>query len=145
MKPLINFMLTTPKPVFVKSIKMGDQEHTEEYIYGEIQKVIEDFNPKKISAVITDNADGRSSIFSIHTYTAMGVQLLAQDIYKKNTSMIILKNAKVIIKLVKYRHVPRATLQRIHKENDKDSKITTVKFPVTTRWSSNAQVLKRVY
>ena len=41
-KPIINFVVSQPKPIFGKSFHTGLQSHTREYIATEILKVIEE-------------------------------------------------------------------------------------------------------
>ena len=52
------------------------------------------------------------------------------------TSARILTNAKMVIKFFKYRHVPRAALERLQK--DSGNKVYSLVLPIGTRWSSNA-------
>ena len=104
MKPIINFILTTPTPVFVKSIATGENEHTGDYIAKEISDVIREHNPSKVLAVVSDNASAMRKAWEFITFQFPHIQcygcsahifnLLAQDTCKMKTPMAVINNAK---------------------------------------------------
>lgn len=53
---VINFILTTPKPIFYKSIVASNESHTGAFIGSKLCDVIAEIGPDKICGVITDNA-----------------------------------------------------------------------------------------
>ena len=53
---IINFMITTPKPIFWKALETKENSHTGEYIAEQFDIVIKEIGISKIAAVITDNA-----------------------------------------------------------------------------------------
>ena len=58
-EPIINFIVSQPKPIFWKSLHTDLQSHTEECIATEILKVIEELESecgKMVFKVVTDNA-----------------------------------------------------------------------------------------
>jgi len=154
MKPIINFLITTPTPVFVKSIETGQQEHTADYIAHEISAVIQEHNPSKVLAVVSDNASAMRKAWEFVTFefphiqcygcTAHVFNLLAQDICKMKTVSSVISNAKSVIKFFKYRQIPRAVLEKMHCTSDPGCQVRAVVLPVATRWGSNAQALERL-
>ena len=58
-EPIINFVVSQPKPIFWKSFHTDLQSHTGEYIVTKISKVIEELDSecgKMVFGVVTDNA-----------------------------------------------------------------------------------------
>ena len=53
---IINFMVTTPQPIFWKALETKESSHTGEYIACQFEIVIEEIGISKIAAIITDNA-----------------------------------------------------------------------------------------
>ena len=52
---IINYIVSTPRPVFYKSTDTKDNRHTGPYIADELKAVINDLGPEKVFA-LTDNA-----------------------------------------------------------------------------------------
>ena len=52
---LLNFILLTPEPVFWKAVEVKKQREDAFFVAGELEKVIVEIGPMKISTVITDN------------------------------------------------------------------------------------------
>ncbi|CAG8850091.1 14967_t:CDS:2, partial [Gigaspora margarita] len=52
---IINFMITTPKPLFYKSVHTKEDQHTVQNIAEEIDKVMQELGIDKFVAFITDN------------------------------------------------------------------------------------------
>ncbi|CAG8539703.1 17266_t:CDS:1, partial [Gigaspora rosea] len=53
---IINFMITTSKPLFYKSVHTKENQHTVQNIAEKIDKVIQELGVDKFVAVITNNA-----------------------------------------------------------------------------------------
>ena len=54
---IINYMITTPKPIFYKSVYTKEIYHTEENIVKEIEDCMISIRIEKFVAIITDNAN----------------------------------------------------------------------------------------
>lgn len=53
---IINFIVTTPEPVFVKCVETATNKHTSQYIKELLEDVLKTYNPQKFVCIITDNA-----------------------------------------------------------------------------------------
>jgi len=62
---IINFMITTPQPIFWKAIETKENSHTGEYIAEQFDIVIKEIGVSKIAAIITDNASNMKKAHSI--------------------------------------------------------------------------------
>lgn len=62
---IINFMITTPKPIFWKALETKENSHTGEYIAQQFNDVIEEIGIYKIAAIITDNASNMKKAHTI--------------------------------------------------------------------------------
>jgi len=170
--PIVNFMISTPEPVFLKSVITGENRHTGEYIAQLLMEVIEDIGASKVMAVVTDNAANMKAAWDIitendqykhiHCYgcAAHGLHLLATDICSLDSVDKLLQRAKSIVKFVKYKHVPHAVFERIQQETldkgkrkaaaadklkaKKNTKPLSLILPSATRWGTNAAMLQRL-
>lgn len=79
-EPIINYIITTPVPIFYKTISTEAVSHSGTYIVKEISSIIQDLGPNKVLGVVTDNAKSMKS---------------AWEIKKKN--MFILKHMGVLL------------------------------------------------
>jgi len=170
---IINFIITTPLPVFLKSIETKENSHSGKYIADTLLDVIEDrrIGPKKVLAVVTDNASNMQCAWHevskkhphIYCYgcCAHGLNLLATDICRVGSVEKLLLRAKAIVKCVKYKHIPSSALARIQKESIKRGKAKAVKseskqssrtksqalkliMPAPTRWGTTSAMLERL-
>ena len=170
--PIVNFIISTPEPVFLKSVTTGENRHTGEYIAQLLMEVIEEIGASKVMAVVTDNAANMKAAWGIitendqykriHCYgcAAHGLHLLATDICSLDSVAKLLARAKSIVKFVKYKHVPHAVFERIQQETldrgkkkaaaadklkaKKNSKPLSLILPSATRWGTNAAMLQRL-
>ena len=55
-EPIINFMVTTPKPVFWKAIETKEKCHTGTFIAQQFDTVINEIGANKVAAILIDNA-----------------------------------------------------------------------------------------
>ncbi|XP_034231399.1 LOW QUALITY PROTEIN: uncharacterized protein LOC117639638 [Thrips palmi] len=145
---LINFLLTTPLPVFFKSITPGKDKETASYIGKEIINVIDEVvsdgtDVKLIFIVITDNAANMRAAWDIvrekypHIVCigcpAHMLNLLLGDIMKVDSLKELRCNVKKVIKQFKNHHVPGAFFKAEQKVRY-GNKAVTLKLPPKTRW-----------
>lgn len=62
---IINFMITTPQPIFWKALETKENSHTGEYIAQQFNSVIEEIGISKVAAIITDNASNMKKAHNI--------------------------------------------------------------------------------
>ena len=62
---IINFMITTPQPIFWKALETKENSHTGEYIAQQFNDVIEEIGIFKVAAIITDNASNMKKAHTI--------------------------------------------------------------------------------
>ena len=59
----MNYIISTPQPIFYKSTDTRDNRHTGLYIAYEL-KAVNDLGPKKVFALVTDNAVNMKAAWS---------------------------------------------------------------------------------
>ncbi|RXN06113.1 hypothetical protein ROHU_033008 [Labeo rohita] len=138
---IINYIVTTPQPVFYKSTDTKDNRHTGPYIADELKAVINDIGPEKAFALVTDNAANMKVAWAHvkETYphittigcAAHALNLYLKDIMALNTMNTLYKTAKQVVKYVKGKQVASAIYLSKQKEKNKN---TTLKLPSITRW-----------
>lgn len=143
---IISYIVTTPTPIFYKSIETKDHRHTAVYISQELIKVIDEIGAQKITALVTDNASNMKGAWQIvqaqypHIFTigcaAHGLNLLLGDIFKIQTFQLIISNAKEVVKYVKNKQALLSVFNAKQKVK-KGSASSTLKLPAETRWCSN--------
>ena len=140
---IINYIVSTPQPVFFKSTDTKDKRHTSEYIAGELKNVITELGPDKVFAVITDNAANMKAAWAIvkEVYphitpigcAAHGLSFLLGDIMDLRTMQILYNKVKKVVKYVKKRQVVSATFSS--KQSNRMTS-TSLKLPSKTRWGA---------
>ncbi|CAB3222394.1 unnamed protein product [Arctia plantaginis] len=60
-EPIVNFVVTTPKPFLYKVLLTGKSSHIGEYMAHEISCVIDEIGQQKIFGLVTDNAANMKS------------------------------------------------------------------------------------
>lgn len=128
---IINFIITTPEPVFVKYLDTKTNRHTAEYICQEIIKVLEKYGPFKFLCLIGDNAANIQKAFSlvIEKYPhliSLGclahlLHLLCGDILKTDSVRQFMSRVSEIIKKIKGVQILNAMLSAICKEKKMQS------------------------
>ncbi|CAI6369789.1 unnamed protein product [Macrosiphum euphorbiae] len=141
---IINFVVTTPKPIFYKSLPTGVDRHTGEHIAEQIISVIEDIGPRKVFGVVTDNAKNMKKAWTLITEkyphitsygcVAHGLNLLINDIIKINSLTDIINDGKDIVNNIKRGHITSAAF--LDKRNANSSTSMALSLPVVTRWGS---------
>ncbi|KAJ8969569.1 hypothetical protein NQ314_001690, partial [Rhamnusium bicolor] len=53
---IINFMITSPSPLFIKSVETKTEKHTSEYIASLLEEILLEYDVKKFLVLIIDNA-----------------------------------------------------------------------------------------
>ncbi|KAE9521289.1 hypothetical protein AGLY_018308 [Aphis glycines] len=119
---IINFVVTTPKPIFYKSLPTGVDRHTGEHIAEQSISVIEDIGPRKVFGVVTDNAKNMKKAWNFIT-----------EKYPHITSYRYIINAgKDIVNNIKRGHITSAAF--LDKRNANSSTSMALSLPVVTRW-----------
>ena len=113
---IINYIVSTPRPVFYKSTDTKVNWHTGPYIAGELKAVINDLGPEKVFAPVTDNTANMKAAWAKveETYpniTPIGcadhaLNLLLKDIMALKT--MDTQRAKQVVKYVKGKQVASA-------------------------------------
>lgn len=142
---IINFVITTPKPVFYKSLPTLTERHTGNYMAKVMIEIIEEVGPGKVFGIVTDNAANMKKAWReinnkyehITTYgcVAHALSLLINDIISLKSFQILIKGGVAIVNNIRRRHV----LHAIFNEKQKESSINKKKslmLPVQTRWGS---------
>lgn len=147
---IINFLISKPEIVFVKSLNTEHNRHTSEYLAAEIEKVIKTYNEKKTVVIIGDNARNLQKSFEIlkRKYpwvvtlgcAAHSLNLLCADTMKVPVIKACIDLATEVIKCIKRSQVLTALLNKIRK--DKEINGETLKLPCKTRWGSHVAALK---
>ena len=117
-EPIINLVVSQPKPIFSKSCLTDQQSHTGEYIATEILKVIEELESecgKMVFGVVTDNTSNMKKAWRLkkenyptiicYGCAAHGRNLIFCDMIKLETCKNIMKRAKCVIKEFKHKHM----------------------------------------
>lgn len=138
---IVNYLISTPQPVFFKCVDTKDKQHTKEFIAKEIKSVIEQIGSDKVFAVITDNAANMKAawnliqedfpLITVIGCAAHALNLLLSDIMKLRTIKNLDKQAKKVIKYVKQKQIVLATFSSKQKGKGKNS---SLKLPSKTRW-----------
>lgn len=142
---IISYVVTTPTPIFYKSLEVKENRHTAVYISQELLKVIDEIGAEKITALVTDNAKNMKAAWLMvqaqyaHIFTigcaAHGLNLLLNDIYKIKTFQMIISNAKEVVKYVKNKQALLSVFTAKQKAR-RGSAASTLKLPAETRWCS---------
>jgi len=104
---IINYILTTPQPLFYKCVVCEENRHTSDYIAIELCTVIEKIGPEKVYGITTDNAANMKAAWTIvkdkyphiQTYSCAShsMQLFAMDVEKQKKYATHLIQVKKIV------------------------------------------------
>lgn len=150
-KTIINFVITTPKPIFYKCVYPETEKETGNFIGEELNKIISEVGSSKFVAVITDNAANMKSAWTYiserHPHiSCVGcishtLNLLNGDIIKLPKIKDTINKVLSVIKFVKRKTTLLAVFEKIQIE--KYGKIVcTLKLPSKTRWNGNVIALQ---
>ncbi|KAF2905884.1 hypothetical protein ILUMI_00296 [Ignelater luminosus] len=144
---IINFIVTTPQPVFYKTVSTEEHRHAGQFVAEQIEAVFTDIGINKVIACCTDNAANMKKAWDLlrEKYTdkpisfygcaAHTLNLLVNDITKLNTTDILINSAKAIIKVIKSKSVLTSAFFNLQREKQEPRKCV-LKLPVATRWAS---------
>ncbi|RXG73712.1 hypothetical protein Avbf_02279, partial [Armadillidium vulgare] len=145
---IINFVISTPKPIFWKSLPSGSKSHTAKYMCEEISKVIKEIGSRKVIALCTDTSCNMKKAWDLlqEKYPALecygclahGLNLIFADCLKIATIDQIITECTTMIKMIKHSHLLLAKFKE--KQGEKRTS-TTLKLPVKTRWGSYVECL----
>lgn len=140
---IVNFVVTTPNPIFFKSISTGTDRHTGEKMAEEIINVIEEIGQTKVFGIVTDNAKNMKKAWQLITdkyplitaygCVAHGLNLLVNDIMNLKLFNDVINEGKSIVNNIRRGHITNALFLQKRK-NIKNS--TALTLPVVTRWAS---------
>lgn len=98
---IINFVITTPKPVFYKSLATGSTSHTGEFMATTMLGVINEIGSDKFIGIVTDNAANMKNAWAriqeeyphvvCYGCGAHGIQLLLGDICSLQSAADVLQ------------------------------------------------------
>lgn len=144
---VINFVITTPKPVFFKTVLLGNKSEDAQYIAEQIRLVIADIGVDKLFAVCTDNAEANlcaarilmkefeASKLGFFGCIAHVLNLLMKDIAKIESVKSIISSAVSVVNEVKSRRALSSNLAKRQKQTQ-GVKAKTLKNPGQTRFGS---------
>jgi hypothetical protein len=140
---IINYIISTPQPVFYKSTDTRDNRHTGLYIADELKAVINYLGQQMLFALVTDNAANMKAAWSKVEesnphITPIGCAAHALNLLLKNNMALktmdtLYKRAKEMVRYVKG-HQGIATIY-FTKQSEKN-KSTTMKLPIGVVMSS---------
>lgn len=140
---VVNFLISKPETVFVKSLSTQANRHTANYLSQEIIKIMKEYGEQKFFVLIGDNAANMQKAFKIvkEAYpnvvpmgcVAHSLHLICQDFLKCDTLQKNYSYVVNIIKTIKNNQVLTATLAKIVKEKGIGEQL---KLPAKTRWGS---------
>lgn len=163
---IVNVLVTTPQPVYLKSIDTGSEIHSGEYMAKIIASVFDEYGPEKFVSVCTDNASNMKLAWNLieqkyaHVVCigciAHGLNLLCKDFAKVDSIEKTLKSSHRIIRGILKSNRCYAMFNEVQNELIQNkTKQYTLKLSVETRWGSyvtslrsmlqNKRVLKTLY
>ncbi|CAG8510928.1 1505_t:CDS:2, partial [Scutellospora calospora] len=128
---IINYMITTPKPLFYKSVYTKEDKHMAQNIAEGIDKAMQELDINKFVAMITDNAPNMKAAWCIlkNQYPSK-----IKDIMKLDWPKSILATSKDIINYFRNHNILLVALRRLQIE--KYRHIIALVQMVDTRWGS---------
>ena len=123
---IINYIISTPQPVFYKSTDTRDNRHPSLYIADELKAVINDLGPQKVFALVTDNAANMKAAWSKmeESYphiTPIGCAAHALNMLRKKTMDTLYKRAKEMVRYAKGHQVIAAIYLTKQSEKNKNT------------------------
>lgn len=143
---VVNVVVTTPQPVFYKSVATGAESHSAINMCKVVETTLVEIGLDKCIGLVSDNAKNMTAMWDIlkekdaykhiHCYgcAAHCLNLLAGDIMKLETAHNILQSAKSIVNTVNRSHLIIAQFRVYHNR--------ALSLPVVTRWNSSLTCLK---
>lgn len=152
---IVNILLTTPVPMYLKSIDTKNISHDGAYMSQLVMDVMQEYGSDKFFAICTDNAPNMKKLWRfvsqkfphIAAYGCLDhcLNLLAEDIGEKSVKEIktVIDSARSVIKSVTGSNIAYAEFREIQgnifpTKTDR----TSLKLPGNTRFGSNAISLR---
>jgi len=149
---IVNFMISTPKPMFLKSLKRENKE-TGEFIAFHLKEIINEVGKNKVILLVTDNASNMKAAWKIikqkfpHIITigcaAHSINLLLSDIMNLKSMNDLYLNVKKIIKSFKSGN-KLITFKKNQDLKYGKEKGISLKLPSKTRWGGIVISLKSI-
>lgn len=145
---IMNFIITTPKPVFYKTLTTDDNRPTDEYICNKLSEIFGTVGINRIVGCVTDNSrymikatqllEEKYCEYPISYYgcAAHILNLLIQDLVKLKSVTVVVNSAKSVINSIKEKTILSVLFQRIQNEKLSSNEKCSLKLPVSTRWAS---------
>lgn len=140
---IVNFVVTTPNPVFFKSISTSTNRHTGEKMAEEIISVIEEIGQTKVFGIVTDNAKNMKKAWHLvnekyphitaYGCVAHGLNLLVNDMMNLKLFNDVINEGKSVVNNIRRGHITNALFLQERKNNKNSTALT---LPVVTRWAS---------
>jgi len=149
----IQFLASTPAPLFLKSVHPGANRHTAEYIAAQCDDVMnsEGVKPEMFSGVCTDHASNMIAAWRIlqEKYTwiqcyggsAHAFDLVVHDLQQIPSILVCMAENQAISKFFRNHQIPKAVLQEYCVSLLKKPLVCLIQ--VATRWSSGVRMLSR--
>lgn len=158
---VLNFILATPRPIFCKSMEIGGRRCTGKLVAGEIFRIIDTMDAKKISSVLTDNGRNMTAAQDVVTLkyphiirvncAAHILNLLVNDLCKLESVNSFLKAAKEVVKEIlgsKYKlgryHEEWERFIADEKQKGRSSTKVSLCLPAETRWFGVRDMLNKL-
>jgi len=141
---IVNFVVTTPNPIFFKLIATGTDRHIGEKMAEEIISVIEEIGQTKVFGIVTDNAKNMKRAWHLVTEkyphitayygcVAHGLNLLVNYIMHLKLFNDLINEGKSVVNNIRRGHIKNALYLQKRKNNNNSTAFT---LPVVTRWAS---------
>lgn len=150
---VVNFVVSTPEPIFLKSVEPGVEKEDANYMFREMKKVIKEVGVAKTTLIMTDNAAVMRLMWKKirekypHIFAAgcagHVLNLLVLDLMKLEFFKLLWAQVVSVIKL-KNKHVVLAVIMQKQKEKKTAEGITSLKLPAMTRWGAACAAFKSV-
>lgn len=140
---IINFVISKPQPLFVEFLETKTNNHSAEFIAGEMAKVIDKYGAEKFFVAIGDNENTMQAALRLLQMkfpwiVPLGcishwLHLFCKDIMKCKNAKKLVSNAMTVVKTVKMSHVLNGEFK--NKQKEKGVSIS-LKLAGKTRWGS---------
>lgn len=123
---IMNFLICSPNPVFYKTVATRNESHTSEYIFEQIDSILQTVSSEKFQSVVTDNASNCTKAgklielkyknISYYTCIDHTFNLYLKDIFNYDPFKGLQMQCKDIVKQVNNSHLVRALFVAKQKE-----------------------------
>lgn len=125
---IVNFVVTTPKPVFYKSTPTATNSESGQYIADQLSRIIDEIGASKVLALCTDNASAMKLAWKIldakysqskilfYGYVSHILKLLMTDIANLPSRKSLVQSATSTVNEISRGHVVKAVFTEIQKK-----------------------------